>query len=215
MSGGGHRRHEGGEKMVLKLKLAVGIFLVCGLLSATPPTCSTGTVESYVALGAEGCTLAGNIFANFTYSAKSGGGAPIVRADQITVVPILLAPETTRFNFSAPWSVGSEQSQDSVIGYTVVLPCGDSRTAQLDLILGSPQIQGIFGSVTVEEATNVGKLNVFTRCTEICQTKTIDSLNFSPVSVLLVNEHVNIPGGRGGASLNEFTAQLNLCYLCP
>jgi hypothetical protein len=201
--------------MILKLKLAVGIFLVCGLLSAAPPTCSTGTLASYVALGAEGCTFAGNIFANFTYSAKSGGGAPIVRADQITVVPILLAPETTRFSFSAPWSVGSEQSQDSVIGYTAVLPCGDTRTAQLDLIPGSPQIKGIFGRVMVEESTNVGKLSVFTRCIEVCQTKTIDSLNFSPVSVLLINAYVNITGGNAGASLNEITAQLNLCYLCP
>ena len=197
------------------LKLTVACFLVCGLLSAAPPTCSTGTLASYIALGAEGCAFDGNVFGNFTYSAKSTGGAHIVKADQITVVPAFLAPETTRFTFSAPWAVGSEQSQDSAIGYTVVLPCGDARTAELDLLLGSTQIKNIFGGVTVEESTNLGKLNVFTRCTEVCQTKTSDSLNFSPVNVLLIDEHVNITGGNGGASLNEFTAQLNLCYLCP
>lgn len=197
------------------LKLTVACFLVCGLLSAAPPTCSTGTLASYIALGAEGCTFDGNVFANFTYSAKSTGGAAIVRADQITAVPAFLAPETTRFTFSAPWAVATEQSQDSAIGYTVVLPCGDTRTAQLGLLLGSTQIKNIFGGVTVEESTNLGKLNVFTRCTEVCQTKTSDSLNFSPVTVLLINEHVNITGGNGGASLDEFTAQLNLCYLCP
>jgi hypothetical protein len=209
------QRVGGGKKMGRSLMFTLASFVVCGLLSATPPTCSTGTLASYIALGAEGCTFDGNVFANFTYSAKSSGDAPIVKANQITVVPIFLAPETTRFNFSAPWNVGSQQSQDSVIGYTVALPCGDTRTAELDLLLGTTQIKNIFGGVTVDESTNLGKLSVFTRCTEVCQTKTSDSLSFSPVSVLLINEHVNITGGNGGASLNEFTAQLNLCYLCP
>jgi hypothetical protein len=56
---------------------------------------------------------------------------------------------------------------------------------------------------------------VFTRCIEVCQTKTNDSLNFKPVSVLLVSDHVNITDGNGGASLKDFAAQLNLRYLCP
>ena len=201
--------------MKLRLNIAVGSLLVCGLLSAAPPTCGTGSLASYIALGAEGCTFDGNVFANFTYSAKSSGGASFIGADQITVVPIFLAPETTRFNFSAPWSVSSQQSQDSVIGYTIVLPCGDTRTAQLDLSLGSTQIGGIIGSAEVDESTNVGKLNVFTRCTEVCQTKANDSLNFNPVSVLLVADHVSLKGGNSSASLKEFAAQLNLCYLCP
>jgi hypothetical protein len=201
--------------MILRLNIAVGSLLVSGLLSAAPPTCFTETLASYIALGAEGCTFDGNVFANFSYSANASGGASIIRADQIMVAPLFLAPDTTRFNFSAQWSISSEQSQDSVIGYTVVLPCGDTRTAQLDLMLGPSQIRGIFGSVTVDESTNVGKLSVFTRCTEVCQTKTNDSLNFDPVSVLLVTEHVSLRGGNGGASLKEFAAQLSLCYLCP
>ena len=85
----------------------------------------------------------------------------------------------------------------------------------MDLTLGSTQIRGIVGSVTVDKSTNVGKLSVFTRCTEVCQTKTNDSLNFNPVSVVLVTDHVSLTGGNGGASLKEFAAQLNLCYLCP
>jgi hypothetical protein len=128
---------------------------------------------------------------------------------------MFLAPETTRFSFSAPWAVNSDQSQDSVISYSAVLPCGDNRTAQLDLTLGTTQIGGLFGSVTVDESTNVGKLRVFTRCREICETKPDDYLNFNPVSVLLVSHHVIVTGGNDGASLKEFGAQLNLCYLCP
>jgi hypothetical protein len=58
--------------MRLGLNIVAGSLLVCGLLSAAPPTCFTGTLASYIALGAEGCTFDGNVFANFTYSAKSG-----------------------------------------------------------------------------------------------------------------------------------------------
>jgi hypothetical protein len=201
--------------MRLTLNLAAGTLFTFGLLTAAPPPCVRATLANYIELGPEGCSFDGNVFANFTYSAKASGGASIIRADQITVVPIFLAPETTRFTFSAPWTVNSGQSQDSVVGYTAVLPCGDTRTAQLDLTLGTTQIRGIIGSVTTDESTNVGKLSVFSRCTEVCQTKANDSLNFNPVSVVLVTDHVSLTGGNGGASLKEFAAQLNLCYLCP
>ena len=69
--------------------------------------------------------------------------------------------------------------------------------------------------MTVEESTNVNKLGVFERCVEICQTKTVDSLNFNPVDVVLLSDHVSLSGGTGGASVGEFADLLNLCYLCP
>jgi hypothetical protein len=71
----------------------------------------------------------------------------------------------------------------------------------LDLTLGAAHIGSIIGSVTVDETTNVGKLNVFDRCVELCQTKTNDSLQFNPASVLLIGDHVSPSGGLGGASL--------------
>jgi len=197
------------------LKVAAWCLLASALLSAAPPTCTTGTLASYIALGAQGCTFDGNVFANFAYSASASGGAPIIKADQIEVTPLFLAPETTRFSFAAPWSVGRHQTQDSVISYSTVLPCGDTHPAQLELTLGVAHVGGIIGGVTVDESTNVGNLSVFDRCTEVCQVKISDSFNFNPVSVLITSEHVNVSGGTGGASLKEFTAQLNLCYLCP
>jgi hypothetical protein len=201
--------------MRLALKIAVACFSASGLLSAAPPACITGTLASYIVLGAEGCTFYGNVFANFTYSSSASGGAATIKADQIIVSPSFLAPETTRFSFSAPWSPSARQSQDSVISYTAVLPCGDTRTAQLDLTLGTTQIKGIFGSVTVDESTNVGRLSVFTRCTEVCEEQANESLTFNPVSVLLVSNHVSLTGGNSGASLKEFAGLLNLCYPCP
>src|SRR5947207_2591253 len=200
--------------MSLTLNIAAGCLLTCGLLAADPPACVSGTLANYMALGAGGCTLAGVTFANFAYSAKSNGGAPVITADQITVTPVLVIPETGQFTFSAPWSVANAQSQVSVIRYTAVLPCGDTAPAELDLTLGAAHIGGIAGSVSVQEITNVGKLSVFETCAEVCQTKNSDRIQFKPVSVVLITEQVILSGASGGASLNGFTAALNRCIPC-
>lgn len=201
--------------MRLTINITTGCILACGLLSAAPPPCITGTLASYIALGAEGCTFDGNVFANFTYSANASGGASKITPEEITLAPALFAPETTKLDFSAPWSVGADQTQESVISYTVVPPSTDTHPAQLDLTLGAVHIGGVIGGVTVKESTNVGTLNVYDRCTEVCQTKANGSLKFNPVSVLLIADHVSINGATGGASLKDFAAEVNLCYLCP
>jgi hypothetical protein len=201
-------------KMKRVLSITMVVLMGCGLLSATPPTCVAGTLASYIALGAGGCTSAGVTFANFSYTAAAGGGAPTIRANQITVKPLFIVPEAMRFNFQAPWSVGERQSQDSIITYTAVLPCGDTRTAEADLNLGAAQFGGIIGSVIVNETTNVGKLSVFVRCLENCQSKESDQHEFNPVSVVLITDHVSLLGGNGGARMNEFSAGMNRCIPC-
>jgi hypothetical protein len=200
--------------MRLTLKIAAGCLLTCGLLSANPPACVSGTLASYMALGAGGCVFGGVTFANFTYAAKVSGGAPMIKADQITVLPVLVIPETAQFTFSASWSVANAQSQVSVIRYTAVLPCGDTAPAELDLTLGPAHVGGIVGNASVQEKTNVGDLSVFDTCTEVCQTKSSDRLQFKPVSVLLITQQVSLTGGTGGASLNQFSAALNRCIPC-
>jgi hypothetical protein len=200
--------------MRLKVKIAAGYLLACGLLPADPPTCVTQTLADYIALGAQGCALNGDVFANFGYAASASGGAPTITADQIIVTPLVVVPATARFNFSAPWSVDQDQTQDSVIRYTIVPPPGGTAPFQLQLALATAQVGGIIGSVTVDESTNVGSLNVFLRCTEVCQTNKNDSVNFDPVSVVLVRDHVSLSGGTGGASLSEFGAALDRCPLC-
>ncbi len=195
-------------------KASVACLFACGWLLAAPPTCVTAALADYIALGAQGCTLNGDVYANFSYSAGASGGAATVTADQIIVTPLVVVPATSRFSFSAPWSVDQNQTQESVIRYTIVPPSGWTVPSQRQLMLGTAQIAGIIGRVTVNEITNVGKLSVFTRCTEVCQAQTNGSLNFDPVSVVLVTDHVHISGGNGGASLNEFGALLNRCVLC-
>jgi hypothetical protein len=197
-----------------KLNLVAGTLFTLGLLNASPPPCVTGTLASYIALGANGCTFGRTVFANFSYSGTAKGGAPIIRSDQITVTPLLIVPATAKFSFSAAWNVANSQEQDSVIEYTAALPCDDTATVELDLDLGAAQVRGLIGSVVVQESTNVGDLNVFERCTEICQSKTSDRRQFQPVRVLLVSDHVSLTGVSGGASLKEFAVALNLCIPC-
>jgi len=200
--------------MKRKVKIVAGCLFACGLLLADPPTCVPGTLADYIALGAQGCNLNGDVFANFSYAARAGGGAATITADQIFVTPLVVVPAAARLNFSAPWSVDQGQTQDSVIRYTIVPPPGGTLPSQLQLTLGSAQVGGIIGSVMVNESTNVGRLNVFDRCTEVCQIKTNDAFNFEPVSVVLVRDHVGLSGGTSGASLSEFGAALDRCPLC-
>jgi hypothetical protein len=203
----------------MKLNIVAGLVLGCGLLSAAPPPCVTGTLASYIALGAQGCALDGDVFANFTYSATSSGGAPTITADQITVTPLIAVPTTAVLFFAAPWKVAAGQTQDSKIQYTIVPPPTSGATttppsSQLGLTLGSARVGGIIGAVAVNETTNVGNLSVFERCVDVCQIETSDTLNFVPVSVVLVSDQVSLSGGNGGASLTDFSASLNRCILC-
>ena len=200
--------------MRLRVNAATGCLFACGLLFADPPTCVTGTLADYIALGAQGCNLNGDVFANFSYAARASGGAATITADQITVTPFVVVPAAARFNFSAPWSVDQDQTQE--LGHQIHHGASTRHhdTFQLQLTLGTAQVGGIIGRVTVNESTNVGPLSVIDRCTEVCQTKTNDSLNFDPVSVVLVRDHVSLSGGTGGASLGEFGAALDRCVLC-
>jgi len=194
-------------------KLGGGCLLACGLVWAQPPACVNGTLGDYVALGAQGCSLNGSVFANFAYTGSASGGAATITADQIAVTPQVVVPATARLNFAAPWTVDKGQTQNSSIRYTIVPPAGATQP-QLQLALGWTQVGGIIGRVTADETTNVGDLLVFTKCTEVCQNSSVDSFNFDAVSVVLARHHVTVSGGDGGASLSDFTTMLNRCPLC-
>src|SRR5580692_4501859 len=56
------------RKMRLTLNLAAATLFTFGLLTAAPPPCVTGTLASYVALGANGCAFGRTVFANFGYA---------------------------------------------------------------------------------------------------------------------------------------------------
>src|SRR5580700_7841539 len=72
-----------------RFALALAAFLILAFrLSATPVCVSGGTLASYEALGAGGCTIGPQTVDDFTFSVVSvGGGATAVSDTNITVTP--------------------------------------------------------------------------------------------------------------------------------
>jgi hypothetical protein len=200
--------------MRLTFTLSLGFLMLCQVLSAAP--CMTGTLQSYIDLGAGGCTLAGATFANFTYAPTTVTGVP---AKDITVTPTAI-PHSPALAFSSmDWHVAAGQSQDSLIKYTVTAVLSSTQSDAFKLQLGTAKVFGIIGSVTVDETVAngelVGALSVFLRCAELCSEKASDQLTFTAMSaVTSVTEHLTLTGGNGGASLDKFTSTFNFCPLC-
>lgn len=201
-----------------------GFVLVAIVLLAVVPSygqgpstaCVTGTLESYIELGATGCTFDGAVYANFTYQAGNSG----ITANEITVTPLGTGPVATGYypglNFAAPWKASAGVSQQSVIGYTVApfTTVSSAATGLISLVLGNSTVSGIFGSVAITEATNVGTLSVFEKCADACTLKRMDQLNFTPIQELRVTDTVSLSGGNEGASLSNFAANYNFCAAC-
>jgi hypothetical protein len=178
-----------------------------------PLPCVKGTLASYIALGARGCSIGNTVFANFSYMSASTvpppDGVTVIPTSQLVPTPQPLYPG---FTFQASWVAKAGQTVTSAIGYTVT-PAGPTMgpitsplpAGLLKLQLGAAQVFNILGSVTVQEDTSVGSLSVYERCTEVCTIKESDQLIYSPLQAIKVASTVTLVGGNGGAMLNGFT----------
>lgn len=204
--------------MNLRLAIAVGLLLslpLCAASVVTPP-CVPGTLADYIALGARGCEIGGTVFANFGYAIVVNN-VPVPPANQILVTPLAMPAEAI-LAFSANWAAAAGETQESVISYTIMPnPAATAgRAGTLILQLGPAKVNGIIGSATVQESTNVGNLTVYLQCNEVCSEKALAQLLFSPVTELKVSDNVTIVGGDKGASLSSFNASIQLCQqVCP
>jgi hypothetical protein len=204
--------------MRLVLKIAVVSLLASTFVWAAPPQCQPGTLDQYIALGAQGCELAGVVYADFQYQGSSTGGAPVITAKQITVTPNTVVPSTGNFTFAAPWSVGvassGGQSQTSTITY-IGAPSSEISSGALALALGPAQV-GTVGSATVTEtAIDIGMLKVFESCNlETCQSEGNASLQFSNATVVSLSETVEVVATEGSTSLKSYETSLNTCVPC-
>jgi hypothetical protein len=214
--------------MKTKIILAAAIALLVSrstFAQENAPLCVKGTLASYIALGAGGCMFNSALYRNFTYAAPVTN--PITPA-QILVTPAVLPMASAPFqglNFSALpssaalWYAPAGQTRVSIIGYNVVPfpPQGEPAplAADLTLDLGTAQINGIIGSVTVTQqstasppVSTVGTFNleVYEICNEVCSIKQTDSVVVSPLTTLQTTLTVTLNGGSGGVSLNNFAA---------
>jgi hypothetical protein len=158
------------------------------------------------------------LYRDFTYAAPVSN---TVTPAEIIVTPATLPISTAPFqglNFAAPWSAAAGLTQVSIIGYNVVpFPPQDEPaplSAELTLDLGTANIAGIIGSVTVTQqstsspasAVSPYNLEVDEVCEEVCSIKQTDSVAVSPLTTLQTTLTVTLTGGSGGVSLKNFAA---------
>ncbi len=173
-----------------------GLLGLCAMVGFAPSahatTCTTGTLASYIALGATGCTLDGLTFNNFGYTPTN---APA--ATSITVTPSLLG---LLFQFNSSWFAGSGQVVDSTIVFTI--SAASAIINDLTLSLDAAACTGT-GTVGLTENASNGVTLLAT-----CINGTITNpapVTFAPVKSLTVHKDLGLNGNTGTAAVSQFT----------
>ena len=196
--------------MPARYLLFVLVVLSCGCLQAGP--CVPGTLFSYEALGATGCTigqLTANNF-NFQILGSSGGAVP-VNDMQINVTPTF---NTTgllgKLNFaSSGFSVSVNGSVQYLIAYTLD-PHDDIQS--MDDIMDPPfatnglanvTTLGCIGAAFVGStcSTSTASVNVFDNNSV---TQFNNSVTFTPVFILGIRNTIDLQALGGSASFDSF-----------
>ncbi len=207
-------------KSKIVLAAAIALLFATSQVANAAPSCVKGTLESYIALGAGGCIFDNALYSEFTYAAAVTGGTTAtggVTPEEIVVTPILL-PTPVLFpglNFSAPWLAAAGDTEESVIGYRVVpyppvAVTTPPESGLLILDLGPSKVDGIIGSVTVEETVRetttakTANLEVFDICEDACRLQQTQETTITPVQQLQTTLVVLLTGGNDGVSLTSF-----------
>jgi hypothetical protein len=195
--------------------LFVLIILACGCLQAgiTSP-CAPGTLFSYEALGATGCTIGQLTVNNFAFSVLgSGGGAIAVTDTQINVTPTFGSPSLLgRLNFaSSGFSVSVNGSVQYLIAYTVD-PHDDIQS--MDDVMDPPSAVLGFANITTVGCvgaaftvaicpTSTVTVNVFDNngVTQFNNAKTI-----TPSQILGIRTTIDLQAKGGSASFDSLSS---------
>jgi len=121
----------------MKTGLLTLLVVLVGMGTAFAGSCVTNTYDTYVGPPSISCDISVNppgdvkTFSNFTYSTSGSDHMPDT---SITVSP-LSSPYNAGLLFNAPWSVGSLHTQDSLIGFTVMVASGSALINDLTLLM--------------------------------------------------------------------------------
>jgi hypothetical protein len=200
--------------------IVVAAALTLTSLSLPAAPCAPGTLDSYIALGSEGCLLGSVVVSNFAYHAKSAGGAMTITASDVSVTP-LLAPtavtSTVGLQFAAPWSVVSQQGQRSVITYKVS-SASVSQLVQQVRLDGEGFTGGQFTAAIVSESVATPaaaySLKVYMQCTEVCRSNTSASTVITSSPSLVIDDNVSLHSTMGSTSITGFTDWFVVCLAC-
>ena len=203
---------------IKRLVTVLGVMVLIPLsASASASPCASASLETYIALGSEGCILGGlRVFA-FSYTAEARGGASEITAQEISVNPLLAPVGDFALQFSAPWRVQSGQTQKSLITYKArSLTAG--RLIQQIRLEGNGVAAGLVDTVAVNEAATEKQagyhLRIFMQCEEVCRARTSATRNIPPTRMLLVSGQVALDSKSGTAALSDFVSWFSECPLC-
>ena len=189
------------------------LIAACGILQAGP--CVSGTLFSYEALGASGCTV-GNLTAfNFGFSVLgSSGGAVPVSDMQITVTPTFGNPgQLGKLNFaSSGFTVSVNQSVQYLIAYTWD-PHDDIQS--MDDIMDPPS--AVLGFANVTTLGCMGAAFIGPNCstsTAVAMvfdnngvTQFTNSTNIIPSQILGIRNTIDLQALGGSASFDSFSQE--------
>jgi hypothetical protein len=102
------------------------MFTLVGLATAVAyaDPCQTGSLQNYLNLGTNGCTIAGVSFYSFVYATAETGGASSPSLDSLMVIPRLNDPTVrggaleTGFFITGDWVAAANQTIAYQFGYS-------------------------------------------------------------------------------------------------
>ena len=180
--------------------------------------CGISMLSAYDVAGFS-CTIGDKTFSGFTYSPTSILTNPIPDT-AVRVVPIG-TPGNPGFMFTAPWSVISNQAQDSFIGFNIVVNPGGHAIIDASLNQLGSGFSGT-GSASVGETLCLGdtfadgclhglEMVLHTEY-DANKKKLSDLINFAPVKLIGVVKDLSVVGGPSGSAQasglqNQFSEQ--------
>lgn len=186
--------------MKTPLLLLCPVALLSSAAWAAPVCVNNGTLDTYAALGAGGCTVGGALFSNFTVSPGSS-------ASGITVNTVTTSTNEG-LSFMGPFAAAPGSSVDVGIGFVVSAPgmTGDTLAMTGFNATGGGSIivaeSLCVGSAYASDGTCSGSGGVKTLGVSSNATSTVPSasVSFAAVNTLGVVKNIIVNGGPSGVS---------------
>ena len=200
---------------------ALAGFLLCVVAPAfgdtigpLPGPCAAGSLSSYIALGAAGCSMGHVVFIDFAFSTLAvGGGAIPISPSDVNVTPAQIG-ENYQLSFSsAGFSVSGSEFVTYLLAYTVdphpILTFSD------DLLTNTPVAPGIVSITTnlcltapFAGAVCPGSTASVTVFHDGVTPQTFDSVSFPavpPITVLGVRNEISLEANGASADFSSLT----------
>lgn len=192
--------------------LCIG-FLFGALALTAPVDCSPGSLQSYLNLAPEGCSIDDKIVLGFTALDPLPGGSEI-SPDSILVTP-LPTPLNPGFRFDINANAGAAELLQSRFAFAVLANPGGQPVARVRSTLGG-SLASPDGAVTAVTDLCLGTTFVAGTCGGTSDTLILfdigvdallqDSRVFGPIQTVGVANDIVVDGGlNGSASLSSFT----------